>query len=480
MPADTTVTTRPAPLGWKWRSSVWFVTLVVGFGQACDMLVYAIAIPVVPFRLQQLGYDEVSSKTGWLLFSFRLATPPVSYLSERYHARRWPLILGLVALIASQALFMEATKLWMMILARALQGISSTVVWVVALALLCDSVPEDKIGQQLGFAMSGYSFGLIIATPIGGVLYGQLGYRAPFIFGMIVAFVDLVGRLLVIEKADADKYRAAVAPETAATLQQEVAGEKKEEAAPDHVADSDGAAEVVAPDHNVPEANVLPVTLSPIQIIRKLGFSRRPLVVLFLTVTWGMFYAGIEPTLPLRAQAVWHLSVTKVGILFLAATAPSLFSGPIAGYLSDRTHPGLISCICVAFSLPWMYPLALSGPLAVFAVSLVFSMFFASGVIVPITAELAAVSRAIPGLGYAHVYGLFNLAYAVGSTVGPVVGGQIYDHADNGWIVLMAVLAALLGLSLILSAYMGDPFVASRQFWRQRPIWRKPADAAIA
>ena len=37
---------------------------------------------------------------------------------------------------SSQALFMEARVFWLMMLARVLQGISSTVVWVLALALL--------------------------------------------------------------------------------------------------------------------------------------------------------------------------------------------------------------------------------------------------------------------------------------------------------------------------------------------------------
>lgn len=156
---------------------------VVGFSQACDMLVYALAIPVVPFkvcwplarascrRFLTLRLSCSSSATtthrprrdgccshSYVVVhtSFRralkyaqslsmiVATPPVSYFSERYHARRWPLILGLVALIASQALFMESTKLWMMILARVLQGISSTVVWVVALALLSVSCCSCK------------------------------------------------------------------------------------------------------------------------------------------------------------------------------------------------------------------------------------------------------------------------------------------------------------------------------------------------
>ena len=64
------------------------------------------------------------------------ATPPIAHLSELYHNRRIPLLLGQVALIASQAMLMEARKYWVMILARVAQGLSGSVIWVVGLALV--------------------------------------------------------------------------------------------------------------------------------------------------------------------------------------------------------------------------------------------------------------------------------------------------------------------------------------------------------
>lgn len=57
-------------------------------------------------------------------------------LSERYNNRRIPLIVGLLALVGSQIMFMEAPTYWVLCLARVLQGISSSAVWIVGLALL--------------------------------------------------------------------------------------------------------------------------------------------------------------------------------------------------------------------------------------------------------------------------------------------------------------------------------------------------------
>lgn len=40
---------------------------------------------------------------------------------------------------------------------------------------------------------------------MGGLLYGRFGYRAPFIFGIVLTVVDLVFRWLFIERKDALK-----------------------------------------------------------------------------------------------------------------------------------------------------------------------------------------------------------------------------------------------------------------------------------
>lgn len=57
-------------------------------------------------------------------------------ISERYKARQVPLILGLVILVASQVMLMEAPNFIVMCIARVLQGLGSSMVWVVGLALL--------------------------------------------------------------------------------------------------------------------------------------------------------------------------------------------------------------------------------------------------------------------------------------------------------------------------------------------------------
>jgi DHA1 family solute carrier family 18 vesicular amine transporter 1/2 len=44
---------------------------------------------------------------------------------------------------------------------------------------------------------------ILVGPPTAGALYGRWGFRGPFIFGIIITCVDLVARLLIIERKDA-------------------------------------------------------------------------------------------------------------------------------------------------------------------------------------------------------------------------------------------------------------------------------------
>ncbi|TFK40896.1 major facilitator superfamily domain-containing protein [Crucibulum laeve] len=439
-PAIAVVSNHP-PRGLKWRSSYWFTTFVVGLGIATDLLVYSIIIPVMPFHLESLGYRGISSLTGWLLFAYSaglvLSTIPIAMLSERYHARRLPLIIGLLVLIGSQVMLMEAPSYAVMCIARVLQGIGSSMVWVVGLALLCDSTPEIFIGRQLGIAMSGLSIGVMVGPPVGGALYERFGYRGPIVFGLIVTVLDLLGRLFIVERKDAilwgvDPAASVVSmPEDVASTSgaQQKAPESKHQDGPQH------------PPNSRP--------LSLINVVVRLCKSPRAVVAFVITLTYGLVYSSQEPSIPLHLQRVWGFDSRRVGLVFIAAVVPTLFSSPLAGYYSDKLGTGWTVFLCLSLSLPWWVVVIIQGRVELFIVAFAIENFFTSGTISPLTAELAAVSREIEGVGYAHVYGAFNIAYGIGTSVGPIVGGQMYDHLKHGWSALCLLATGILGVCLI-------------------------------
>lgn len=75
--------------------------------------------------------------------------------------------------------------------------------------MITDSVPEERVGvvmvrverflvpflprsfahalvDKQGWIMIGFSVGQLIGPPVGGVLYERLGYKAPFVFALIL------------------------------------------------------------------------------------------------------------------------------------------------------------------------------------------------------------------------------------------------------------------------------------------------------
>ncbi|KAJ7480161.1 MFS general substrate transporter [Mycena galericulata] len=482
------------PLGLHWRSSFWFATAIVGLGVATDVLVYSIIIPVMPFQLERLGYHSVSALTGWLLFAYSaglvIFTIPVAMFSERYNTRRSPLIGGLFLLIGSQIMLMEAPNYAVMCVARVLQGFGSTMVWVVGLALLCDSTPEQYIGKQLGFAMSGLMIGFLAGPPVGGALYSHFGFRGPFIGGIIVAIIDLIGRLLIIERKDALRWN--VDPAAVITPAQSEA-EKTPEG-------SVVPSEITPPAEQPPG---IPKRISIAGVIVKLFRSSRAVAVITITLLYGIIYSAQEPTLPLHLQSIWGLNSSKVGLVYLAGVIPTLFSSPLAGWYADRHGVEWLSVICFALTIPWWVVMIVQRSLALFVVAYALGFFFISGVLSPIMAELAAVSRGIEGVGYGHVYGAFNLVYGIGihflpsvrgelirqcfqvhrvspalktfscSDVsyvgGPVIGGQMYAHLNDGWEAINLLSAGLLvGCLLLTFCYTGEDPLLSRLKRRMR------------
>jgi len=138
--------------------------------------------------------------------------------------------------------------------------------------------------------------------------------------------------------------------------------------------------------------------------------------------------------------------------------------------------------------IPWWGVITLQASLPRFLSVFAFETLFTSGLVSPLTAELAAVSRSIEGVGYAHVYGSFNLAYGIGTSVGPVVCGQIYDTVRKGWTVISLLTLGQLVVCLLLSvSFTGErpllqrvlgPFTKQRgglvEAWDMKELGERP------
>jgi len=359
------------------------------------------------------------------------------------------------------------------------------VVWVVGLALLADIVPENKIGTQMGFAMMGLSLGLVIGPPVGGGLYSRFGFRAPFIVGEICTVIDLLGRLLIIETKVIDNWNVnPVALPGASDARADLVSYgnnmiddptentpllRSSRLPPSDIASVGTADHLNGTQPSCDDAADCNKPLSLIAVVIKLARSPRALVGLIITFSYGVTYTSQEPALPVRMQRLYGFDSWEVGLVFLAAVLPTIFSGPFSGWLADRKGTEWISTLCIGFALPWWIVISFRLPVWMFVTAFAIESFFSSGLNSLVSAELAAVARNNEGIGYAHIYGALNIAYGVGSAVGPVLGGQIYDRVEQGWMVLCLLSAGLLTVCFCLSfGFVGTDPLLSRLLRRIR------------
>lgn len=115
-------------------------------------------------------------------------------------------LVGLVFLMASMALFTAASSIPWYIGTRILQGAANVMVSLSAFTIVSDTVPRDRLGQVLGYMDIAFTLGFTLGPMLGGILYHNTGYYSfcGVAFGLVG--VDLILRLLIIEKKTAAKW----------------------------------------------------------------------------------------------------------------------------------------------------------------------------------------------------------------------------------------------------------------------------------
>ena len=159
----------------------------------------------------------------------------------------------------------------------------------------------------MGYIAIAYSFGVLTAPLLGGVVYARAGYYA--VYGMIYAVMgfDVLFRVVLIERREAAAWTQSADLPLAAV-------------SPSH----DQSIQSTTDSHELAGS---PVKLLPILRLLK---SRRMLVAWWGTFVAGVLYASFDTTLPLFCKRTFGWNSTGSGLVFLCLSLPS-FSGPVVG-----------------------------------------------------------------------------------------------------------------------------------------------------
>jgi MFS family permease len=364
--------------------------LLVGAIVLVDTMFFAALTPLLPHYVDEFDLGKAGAGVLQAMYPIGalVAGVPSGIAAARLGVRRTVLI-GLTLLAITTVAFGLANSVWLLILARFLQGVSSAFSWTGGLAWLVAAAPAGQRGRLIGSA-----FGAAIA----GALFGPVLGAVASYTGTGPAFGAVAGLAVVLAAAAASTPSAP--PEQPQPLRM--------------LADA-------------------------------LRFDRRIQAGVWLCLLPALLFGTLSVLAPLRLSDLgW--GAAAVGGTYLVSAGLEAAWAPVLGRISDRVgrfrplQAALLSSAVVAVLLPWpdnAWVLAFLVVCAGFA----FGSFWTPAMsMVTDTAEQR-------GLDYGYAFALVNLAWAPGQAGGAAIGGGLASATSDA--VSYLGLSALCLLTLV-------------------------------
>jgi MFS family permease len=336
---------------------------------------------------------------------------------------------------------------------------------VVGLALLADTVPQEQLAQATGWISLGMSLGILIAPLLGGIVFDQAGYNAVFAMAYALIGLDIVLRLLLVEKKVAARWDTDTTVDACAVASTELGQEASSSPTPPtERSDLEKSVPTTANQPEVDAAEFRQRRRDRLPPVLSLLYSRRLWAALVSSLLQAALMTSFDSVLTIHAANVFGWTATGAGLLFLPIVIPG-FLAPLFGWLSDKfggryfvTIGFLCACpplVCLRFvnentikdKVLLCALLALTG----LSLALTFPPIMAEISKVAEAKEKSMLARGHPGFGsggaYAQAYALFNVAFAGGCMAGPLLAGFIVE--DKGWTTMSWVLGLISAIAAV-------------------------------
>ena len=168
-----------------------------------DAIGSGLIFPILPRLLQSVtGVSDIAPYVGIVYSIFALMQfafmPVLGVMSDRF-GRRPVLLVALAGASVDYVLLSFAPQLWMLIVARAIAGLTSANM-AVAIAYITDITPEAQRARRFGLLQAMFGIGFIIGPVLGGLL-GDFWVRAPFVAAAVLNGLNLALALFVLPES---------------------------------------------------------------------------------------------------------------------------------------------------------------------------------------------------------------------------------------------------------------------------------------
>jgi len=325
-----------------------------------------------------------------------------------HYGRRQFLIAGICCYILAILFYGSATSIPFLMIASVFHGLGSALFWIPAYAIVADLSDPSGRGATYGLLTGRNQQGLFVGTFIGFALIPFLegilrGLQVSDAFGWAWKGLFLVYALLGF-------YALFL-----------------------------GLHGLKEPSHSMRAVQ---------EQRRSLGFPPL-LIVVFLT---GFGQTLLTPLFILYLLDRFALTIPELALSYVPAAVISAVLPPFAGRLADRIGYqrsiaiGLLASAVTFLLIPW-------AP-SIFVLVLLWAIEAACLTLAgPAQQALMAAWSKETTRGTA--YGYYTMAYRLGATLGPLLGGWIYDRVNPAYPFLISGALLIIGTGLILFAYQG-------------------------
>lgn len=342
-----------------------------------NALSYGTIIPLMYPYTQRFGLDAFGISmlfASFSLFQF-LATPVIGKLSDIY-GRRPLLLISLLGTGISLALFASATSIWMLFVARILDGITGGNMSV-AQAVIADKLDGKERAKAFGMLGASFGFGFLIGPALGGLL-SQISLTAPFWFASALAVIATIFGYFFLEES-------------------------------------------LHPDHRSEHGDEPIINFH--KLVTALKFPVRGLLILTIFVTslaMNNFIIGFQS----YTNDVLKMSPRDIGLLFAASGLVNIFMQAVGiRFLLKhfKNHETLILA-CEIGAAIFLGSIAFTQGVMWFVIILFIFMFF-NAPIMSIVSSM--ISERAHGKEQGEMLGITNSYMSLGQILGPLVAGFI-------------------------------------------------------
>jgi EmrB/QacA subfamily drug resistance transporter len=170
------------------------------------MLLSSIGTSIANVSLPTLAqaFDASFQQVQWVVIAYLVAITTVIVSVRRLGdmtGHRRLLLIGVFLFTVASVLCGLASTLWLLIAARAAQGLGAAIMMALTMAFVGATVPKSKVGSAMGLLGTMSAIGTALGPSLGGILISELGWRAIFLVNLPLGFLIflLVHRYLPID-----------------------------------------------------------------------------------------------------------------------------------------------------------------------------------------------------------------------------------------------------------------------------------------